>query len=75
MSIQLWNPEVETLTREQVCELEGPLIADQVKYVYQHSDYYRDKYDQAGIDPDGIDSHQVLSIGLVTRVVADADLN
>ena len=61
MSRQLWNPEIETLTREQLCELEGPLIADQVDYVYQNSPYYRNKYDQAGIDPGGIASHQALS--------------
>jgi phenylacetate-CoA ligase len=61
MSRQLWNPEIETLTREQVCELEGPLIAEQVNYVYQNSPYYRNKYDQAGISSSGIDSHQALS--------------
>lgn len=58
---KLWDPEIETLSREQVCALEAPLIADQIRYVYQHSPYYRDKYDVAGIDPAAIDSHAALA--------------
>ena len=57
----MWNEEVETLDREQVCALEAPLIADQVNYVYHHSSYYRDKYDRAGIDPTRIDCHAALA--------------
>ena len=56
-----WNQQIETLTREQVRVLEAPLIADQVSYVYQRSSYYRDKYDQAGINPAAIDSHERLA--------------
>lgn len=61
MSQKFWNPEVETLDRDQVCALEAPLIADQVRYVYQYSPYYRDKYDRAGIDISSIDSHATLA--------------
>ncbi|MDH3220508.1 MAG: hypothetical protein OEO19_13325 [Gammaproteobacteria bacterium] len=61
MPRHFWNEAIETLGREQVCALEGPLIAAQIQYVYQHSSYYRDKYDRAGIDPDGIDSHAELA--------------
>ncbi|MDH3534231.1 MAG: hypothetical protein OER87_00600 [Gammaproteobacteria bacterium] len=61
MPRKYWNEAVETLSREQVCELEAPLIAAQVRYVYQHSSYYRDKYVRAGIDPGGIDSHAALA--------------
>ena len=56
-----WNEEIETLDREQVCALETPLIAEQVGYVYQHSSYYRDKYDRAGIEPGKIDGHAALA--------------
>ena len=61
MPRKYWNREIETLSREQVCQLEAPLIADQIQYVYQHSSYYRDKYDRAGIDPSAIDSHAALA--------------
>ncbi|MCP4389256.1 MAG: phenylacetate--CoA ligase [Gammaproteobacteria bacterium] len=61
MSQKFWNPEIETLDRNQVRALEAPLIADQIRYVYRHSPYYRDKYDRAGIDPASIDSHQALA--------------
>ncbi|MFT5506719.1 MAG: phenylacetate-CoA ligase [Gammaproteobacteria bacterium] len=61
MTARLWNPAVETLTRQQVCELENPLIAAQVQYCYQHSDYYRDKFDQAGVHPDSISGHDNLA--------------
>lgn len=57
----MWNPEFETLTRKQLCELEAPLIADQVNYVYQQSRYYRDKYDKAGIRPADINSQLALA--------------
>ena len=61
MTQSFWNEETETLDRAQVCALEAPLIADQIRYVYQHSAYYRDKYDRAGIDPGTIDSHAALA--------------
>jgi phenylacetate-CoA ligase len=61
MSQKFWNPEIETLDRDQVCALEAPLIAEQIRYVYRHSPYYRDKYDRAGIDAAGIDSHAALT--------------
>ena len=61
MAQTFWNEEFETLSRTQVCELEAPLIADQIRYVYQHSSYYREKYDRAGIDAAGIDSHAALA--------------
>ena len=61
MPRKFWNREIEALSREQVCQLEAPLIADQIQYVYQHSSYYRDKYDRAGIDPSAIDSHAALA--------------
>ena len=61
MAPKFWNETVETLSRAQVRELEAPLIADQIRYVYRHSSYYRDKYDRAGIDPAAIDSHAALA--------------
>ena len=57
----MWNEEIETLNRKQVCALEAPLIADQINYVYHHSSYYRDKFDRAGIDPSQINGHEWLA--------------
>lgn len=61
MSHKFWNPEIETLSRGQVRSLEAPLIAEQIRYVYDKSPYYRDRYDRAGIDPSTIDSHAALA--------------
>jgi phenylacetate-CoA ligase len=50
----IWNPEIETMPREQLRELQGSRLRDQVAYVYANSSFYRRKYDEAGIEPGDI---------------------
>jgi len=44
-----WQTEVESLSPGQLRDLEAPLIAQQIAYVYEHSSYYRKLYDEAGV--------------------------
>ncbi|MFT7675448.1 MAG: phenylacetate-CoA ligase [Gammaproteobacteria bacterium] len=61
MTARLWNPAVETLSRAQVCDLENPLIVAQIQYCYQNSDFYRELFNQSGIDPKTITGHENLA--------------
>ena len=52
-----WNPELETmdpLEREQTVIL--PKLRAQLHYAYQHSPFYRNKWDLAGVTPEDIQS-------------------
>lgn len=51
-----WNPLLETLPREQLRELQLRKFREQCEYAYEHSPFYRGKFDDAGIDPSDIES-------------------
>ncbi len=46
-----WNPLLETLPREDLERLQLRKFRQQCEYVYEHSPFYRRKFDEAGIDP------------------------
>ncbi len=50
----LWNPEVETLDRAALSDLQWPLLGRQIRYVYDRSDFHRARFRQAGLTPDDI---------------------
>lgn len=47
----IWNPEIETMPREQLRELQNKRLREQVAYVYERSPFYRNKLDEAGVQP------------------------
>ena len=49
-----WNEEVETMPRSKLVKIEGELLNKEVAYVYEHSPFYRQKMDQAGIRPEDV---------------------
>ncbi len=49
--MRIWSPEVETLPREQLRELQGRRLRDQVAYVYERSALYRRKFAEVGLEP------------------------
>ena len=57
---QFWNEEIETLSQSDIDRLEAPLIAQQIDYVYQSSSYYKNRLDEAGVDPSQITCKQSL---------------
>ena len=57
-----WQTEIESLSPAQLRDLEAPLIAQQIAYVYEHSSYYRNLYDEAGIKPAQVFDHDSLAL-------------
>lgn len=47
----IWNPEIETMPREQLRELQDRRLREQVAYVYERSPFYRRKFDEVGVEP------------------------
>ena len=49
-----WNKKIETTTRNELKNHQVKLLKKQVKYCYENSTFYRDKFKEAGITPDDI---------------------
>ena len=57
----IWAPEFETLSEQERRAVEAPLIARQIQYVYQHSEFYRTRMADAGVAADEIADQQSLA--------------
>ena len=49
-----FQPEIETMPREEIEKLQGERLIPQVKHVYDNVDWYREKMDAAGVKPEDI---------------------
>ena len=49
-----YQPEIETMPREQLKELQSKRLVEQVKHVYDAVPYYRNKMDEKGVKPEDI---------------------
>jgi len=49
-----WNKKIETATRDELNRHQLKLLKTQVKYCYENSTFYRNKFKSAGITPDNI---------------------
>jgi phenylacetate-CoA ligase len=49
-----WNKKIETATREELKKHQFKLLKSQVKYCYENSSFYRNKFKISGITPDDI---------------------
>lgn len=49
-----YQPEIETMPREQIKALQSERLVKQIHHVYENVPYYRAKMEQAGITPDDI---------------------
>lgn len=52
----MWNPILETMDRAELRELQIRRFREQAVYAHEHSPFYRQKFDEAGIDPTTIDT-------------------
>lgn len=50
-STEIWKPEIETMPREQVRELQSRRLREQVAYVFERSPFYRRKFGEIGLEP------------------------
>ena len=49
-----YQPEIETRPVEQIKALQSERLVEQVKYVYDHVEFYRNRMDEAGVKPEDI---------------------
>ena len=49
-----YQPEIETMPREELRKLQSERLVAQVKHVYENLPYYRDMMDKKGVKPDDI---------------------
>ena len=54
MGNKYYQPEVETMSREDMTALQNEKLVKQVRHVYNNVAYYRAKMDAAGVSPDDI---------------------
>ncbi len=53
---KLWNEKVETMSEEELRELQWKRLKKQIKYDYDHSIYFQEKFKKAGVKPKDIAS-------------------
>lgn len=51
---QMFDPQVETMPQERLRELQGERLRRLVRYVYDRVPFYRERLDEAGVDPDSV---------------------
>jgi phenylacetate-CoA ligase (EC 6.2.1.30) len=54
--IEYWNPLVERMPVDELDKMQEKKLKSLVDYVYQHSDFYKKKFDGAGVKPGDIQS-------------------
>jgi len=54
--VGVWNPVMETLPPSKLREVQWLKLKRILGWAYNHSPFYRDKFDQAGIQPEDIQS-------------------
>ena len=50
----MYKPELETMRREKLLELQLQLFRKQMAYVYERAPFYRRKFDEAQVRPEHI---------------------
>ena len=55
---KLWNEKIETLSRDAMKALQLERLRKQVVYNYEHSPFYKKKFDEAGAGPEDIKSFE-----------------
>ena len=54
--IEYWNPQIERMPVDELEKLQEKKLRHLVQYVYQHSPFYRKRFDEAGVKPEDIKS-------------------
>ncbi len=52
----IWNPEFETMDRDQLQQLQAQRLREVVEWVYQRVPFYQRKFKEAGVTPEDINS-------------------
>ncbi|AKB84824.1 phenylacetate--CoA ligase family protein [Methanococcoides methylutens] len=52
--IEYWNPQIERMPVDELKKVQEQKLCQLVKYVYEHSPFYRKRFDEAGVKPEDI---------------------
>jgi len=52
--IEYWNPRIERMPIEDLHKMQEERLRYFVRYVYNHSSFYRQRFREAGVEPDDI---------------------
>ena len=52
--VDVWNKDIETLSKDEAEALRMKNLKEQLKYVYENSDFYKKKFIDVGASPDDI---------------------
>ncbi|MDW7732020.1 MAG: phenylacetate--CoA ligase [Methanolobus sp.] len=52
--IEYWNPLIERMPVDELEKMQEKKLKHLVNYVYQHSDFYKKRFDHAGVSPEDI---------------------
>ncbi|WP_407357355.1 phenylacetate--CoA ligase family protein [Methanolobus sp. WCC5] len=52
--IEYWNPLVERMPVDEMEKMQESKLRNLVSYVYKHSDFYKKRFDDAGVKPEDI---------------------
>lgn len=53
---EMWNPSLETMAPTDLRNLKVRRFREQATYAYENSPFYRNKFDEAGVDPTAVES-------------------
>ncbi len=67
-SAEFYHPEIETMSREALNKLQFERLKWQLNRCYQNSEFYREKFDRAGIKPQDLKSlSDLIKFPIVTK--------
>lgn len=52
--IEYWNPQIERMPVDELKKVQEQKLCQLVKYVYEHSPFYKKRFDDAGVKPEDI---------------------
>lgn len=61
-----YQPEIETMPVEKLQALQSERLVEQVKYVYDHVEFYRNKMKEAGVEPEDYKRNRRSSINFLS---------
>ncbi|PSP93029.1 phenylacetate--CoA ligase, partial [Halobacteriales archaeon QS_1_68_44] len=50
------HDDIEATPRDELRDLQGERLRETVEHAYENVPFYRERFDEAGIDPDDVDS-------------------
>lgn len=56
MGRRFWNATAENITRDELKKVQWRKLRKQMRYIYNNSSYFKNRFDEIGIHPDGIKS-------------------